>query len=118
MLRSYVPATHIVLHYLEGSNHKEATTRRAVVLFTECEAVERWCGAELAKCRSNLRKLGKRVWLHAKHPISGGTTIVDEALSGVRAAALLIVGGRVRTIMKKLSEVSSFSEDAADLLLL
>jgi hypothetical protein len=36
----------------------------------------------------------------------------------VRAAALLIVSGRVRTIMKKLSKVSSFSKDAVDLLLL
>jgi hypothetical protein len=43
---------------------------------------------ELAKCGSNLRKLGRATLIHAKH----GGTFVDEVLSGARTAAQLAVG--------------------------
>jgi hypothetical protein len=43
---------------------------------------------ELAKCGSNLRKLGRATLIHAKH----GGTFVDEVLSGARTTAQLAVG--------------------------
>ncbi|TVU25969.1 hypothetical protein EJB05_28492, partial [Eragrostis curvula] len=83
MLRSYVAATRVALHWLEEGRGGEVAARRAAAPFAECEAVERRCGAELTKCGSNLRKLGERA---SKQPAG------DEALSGARAAALLAVG--------------------------
>ncbi|OEL25188.1 hypothetical protein BAE44_0013793 [Dichanthelium oligosanthes] len=95
MLRSYVTATRIALHWLEGHGGGEAAgARRAAAAFAECEAVERRCGADLAKCGSNLRKLGERALLHATRQLPAGAAHHqdDEELSGARALALLAVG--------------------------
>ncbi|PUZ44208.1 hypothetical protein GQ55_8G071400 [Panicum hallii var. hallii] len=91
MLRSYVTAMRIALHWLEGNGGEEAAARRAAAAFAECEAVERRCGAELAKCGSNLRKLGERALVHARQP-TGAAHQDGEELSGARALALLAVG--------------------------
>ncbi|OEL25187.1 hypothetical protein BAE44_0013794 [Dichanthelium oligosanthes] len=90
MLRSYVTAMRIALHWLEGHGG-EAASRRAAAAFAECQAVERRCGAELAKCGSNLRKIGERALLNSKQP-AGGHRSDEEALSGARALAFLTVG--------------------------
>ncbi|KAF8730735.1 hypothetical protein HU200_016597 [Digitaria exilis] len=81
-LRSYVTATRIALHWLDGHGDCAAARRRAAAAFAECDAVERRCGAvELAKCGSNLRKLGEKALVHD-----------HEELSGARAMAVLAVG--------------------------
>jgi hypothetical protein len=81
MLRSYVTATRVALHWLDGHGGEVVAARRAAAAFAECEAVERRCGAELAKCGSTLRKLGERALRRD-----------DEALAGARGTALLAVG--------------------------
>nr|TKW00066.1 hypothetical protein SEVIR_8G084400v2 [Setaria viridis] len=72
-LRSYATATRVALHWLEGHG-AEAAARRAADAFAECEAVERRCGrgAELAKCGSNLCKLGERAVLSSRTPLACG----------------------------------------------
>jgi hypothetical protein len=40
-------------------HHRHVRRAPLVVAFVECEAVERRCGAELAKCGCNLHKLGE-----------------------------------------------------------
>ncbi|CAM0874930.1 unnamed protein product [Alopecurus aequalis] len=91
LIRSYASSMRTALHWLEGSGGGAATARRrAAAAFAECEVVERRCGAELAKCGSNLRKLGERA-LHTK-PHSGARAQCEESLAGARAAALLAVG--------------------------
>jgi hypothetical protein len=82
MLRSYVTATRVALHWLDGHGGEiVVATRRAAAAFAECEFVDRRCGAELAMCGSSHRKLGERA-------LRGD----DEALSGARGTALLAVG--------------------------
>ncbi|CAM0144672.1 unnamed protein product [Urochloa decumbens] len=92
MLRSYVNATRVALHWLEGGHGGEAAARQAAAAFAECDAVERRCtgGGGLAKCLSNLRKLGERAVLNARqqNPAGGG----GEELSGARAVAVLAIG--------------------------
>ncbi|RCV37687.1 hypothetical protein SETIT_8G082800v2 [Setaria italica] len=72
-LRSYATATRVALHWLEGHG-AEAAARRAADAFAECEAVERRCGrgAELAKCGSNLCKLGERAVQSSRTPLACG----------------------------------------------
>ncbi|KAK8447500.1 hypothetical protein SEVIR_8G084400v4 [Setaria viridis] len=88
-LRSYATATRVALHWLEGHG-AEAAARRAADAFAECEAVERRCGrgAELAKCGSNLCKLGERAVLSSRTPLAcGHRSDGEEALSGVHVPA-------------------------------
>uniref|UniRef100_K3ZLW3 Uncharacterized protein n=1 Tax=Setaria italica TaxID=4555 RepID=K3ZLW3_SETIT len=88
-LRSYATATRVALHWLEGHG-AEAAARRAADAFAECEAVERRCGrgAELAKCGSNLCKLGERAVQSSRTPLAcGHRSDGEEALSGVHAVA-------------------------------
>ncbi|BAT13379.1 Os11g0241000 [Oryza sativa Japonica Group] len=49
MIRGYVSSMRVALHWLGDGAAAVTARRRAAAAFAECEAVERRCGAELAK---------------------------------------------------------------------